>query len=77
MITLGETHTLVSTTNKIYSWGWNDYQQLGISDKSVPATIINSLNLPATIRPKNIKAFNSYSSISFDDPPCVHYFGKI
>jgi alpha-tubulin suppressor-like RCC1 family protein len=77
MVCVGEAHTLVSNTNKIFSWGWNDYNQLGISDRSVNSTLINSLNLPTTAKPKSIFASESYSSIAFIDPPCIHYFGKI
>lgn len=77
MVALGETHTVVSSTNKIYSWGWNDYHQLGVNDKSIHPHVINCLNLPSTAKPQSIKAFNNYSSISFSDPPCIHYFGKI
>ena len=56
MVSVGEAHTLVANTNKIFSWGWNDYNQLGISDRSVNSTLINSLNLPTTAKPKSILA---------------------
>jgi alpha-tubulin suppressor-like RCC1 family protein len=77
MISVGEAHTLASNTSKIYSWGWNDYNQLGISDKSIDSTNINTLNLPTTAKVKYIQAISSYSAIAFIDPPSIHYFGKI
>ena len=77
MVEVGETHTLVANTSRIFSWGWNDYNQLGISDRAVSPGLINTINLPSTAKAKAIRACDNYSFISFSDPPCVHYFGKI
>ena len=56
---IGETHTLaVSNSGKIYSWGWNDFNQLGVSQTKFifPEETENKRNINSLIyTPLSIK----------------------
>jgi hypothetical protein len=76
-VEVGEAHTLASSCNKLYSWGWNDYEQLGIDNIRVPNTTLNTISLPQGCRLKSFYAHDNYSSVTFEDPPSTQFFGMI
>lgn len=75
---IGETHTLaVNSSGKVYSWGWNDVQQLGVSRKNSLFPTLDSLQVHQPLTMKNIKMAVAGSSHNYalDYNNNLYYWG--
>jgi hypothetical protein len=68
---------MAATCTKLYSWGWNDHEQLGVEDIRVPNYQINTINMPQGSKLKSFYADENFSCVDMEEPPLMQFFGKV